>query len=360
MPDSRSRSRLAAALLPLALGACGDAAGPNPRVGPPLVQAAAVREADEGARSFTGVVAARVQSDLGFRVGGKVVARLVDTGQSVRRGQVLMRIDPTDLGLAEKGQRETVAALRARASQASADEARLQGLVEAGAISAQAYDQAKAAADGARAELAAAEASARAAGDAHGYAELKADADGVIVETLAEPGQVVAAGQAVIRLAQEGPREAAVSFPETVRPAIGSAATAEVAGASGAVAARLRQLSDAADPRTRTFDARFVLAGEAARAPLGRTVTVTLAAGRGPGMLVPIGALHDSGSGPGVWILPPGGGGVRWRKVQIARLDSEDAVVGAGLSLGEHVVALGADQLHEGEAVRTSDQAGAR
>ncbi len=308
MSNLHSRPCLAAALLPLALGACGKMTAADPRDGGPLVQAAAVREADEGARSFTGVVAARVQSDLGFRVGGKVVARLVDTGESVRRGQALMRIDPTDLGLAEKGQRETVAALRARAAQASADEARLRGLAEAGAISAQSYDQAKAAADSARAELAAGEASARAAGDAHGYAELRADADGVIVETLAEPGQVVAAGQVVIRLAQQGPREAAVSFPETVRPAIGSTATAEVAGASGVFAARLRQLSDAADPRTRTFDARFVLTGEGGACSARTHRNRRARRRRGAGVLVPIGALHDPGSGAGVWIVPGGGG----------------------------------------------------
>ncbi|MEI9886101.1 MAG: efflux RND transporter periplasmic adaptor subunit [Rhizomicrobium sp.] len=345
-------SRFGAALLVLLLGACGGSAGPDPRAEPPLVQVATVRPAGGASRSFTGVVAARVQSDLGFRVGGKVVERLVNAGDRVRLGQPLMRIDPTDLGLAVAARQEAVAAARARWIQAAADERRLGALKQAGAISAQAYEQARAAADSTRAQLTAAEADARTAGNARDYAVLRADADGVVVETLAEPGQVVAVGQVVVRLAQQGPREAAVSLPESVRPAIGSRALATIEGASAASPARLRQLSDAADPRTRTFDARFVLTGDAAQTPLGRTVNVTLAAAAGGGVAVPIPALHDSGAGTGVWVLPPGASRVQWRGVRVARLDAETATLAAGLRPGERVVALGADQLHAGETVR--------
>ncbi|MEI9989040.1 MAG: efflux RND transporter periplasmic adaptor subunit [Rhizomicrobium sp.] len=345
-------SRSAAATLVLLLAGCGGAADRDPRAEPPLVQVATVRPASNASRSFTGVVAARVQSDLGFRVGGKVVERLVNVGDLVRRGQPLMRIDPTDLGLAVAEQQQAVAAARARAAQTAADERRLRGLDQTGAISAQAYDQAKAAADSARAQLAAAEAIARTAGNARDYAVLRADADGVVVDTLAEPGQVVAAGQVVVRLAQGGPREAAVSLPESVHPAIGSTAVATIEGATAASPARLRQLSDAADPRTRTFDARYVLTGDAAQVPLGRTVDVALVM-RGDGnVAVPLGALHDFGSGPGVWVLPPGTGRVQWRGVRVARLDAESAVVAAELRPGERVIALGADQLHAGEIVR--------
>ncbi len=283
----------------------------------------------------------------------------MNAGDRVRRGQSLMRIDPTDLGLAVAEQQEAVASARARAAQAAADERRLRGLDQTGAISAQAYDQAKAAADSAQAQLAAAEATARTAGNARDYAVLRADADGVVVDTLAEPGQVIAAGQVAVRLAQEGPREAAVSLPETVRPAIGSTAVATIEGAAAGSPARLRQLSDAADPHTRTFDARYVLTGEAALVPLGRTVDVALVM-RGDGnVAVPLGALHDFGSGPGVWVLSAAGR-VQWRGVRVARLDAESAVVAAGLRPGERVVALGADQLHADEIVRVPGAEAAR
>ncbi|MUI52398.1 efflux RND transporter periplasmic adaptor subunit, partial [Pseudomonas aeruginosa] len=153
----------------------------------PLVRITTIQSATATSRAFTGIVAARVQSDLGFRVSGKVLQRLVDTGQTVKRGQVLLRLDPIDLQLAAHAQREAVTAARARAQQASDDEARYRALRGTGAVSASAYDQYKAAADAARAQLSAAEAQAKVAGNATSYAELLADADGIVMETLAEP-----------------------------------------------------------------------------------------------------------------------------------------------------------------------------
>src|SRR6185436_8222871 len=163
----------------------------------PLVRVVAVKKTTSSERSFTGVVAARVQSDLGFRVSGKVLERLVDAGQSVKRDQPLMRIDPVDLKLAMRAQAESVAAARAFARQTAEDEARYRDLVAGGAVSASAYDKVKAAAESARAQLNAAEAQADVSRNEASYAVLSADADGVVVDTLAEPGQVVAAGQVV-------------------------------------------------------------------------------------------------------------------------------------------------------------------
>ncbi|MDU7680789.1 MAG: efflux RND transporter periplasmic adaptor subunit, partial [Klebsiella grimontii] len=222
---------LAVCLLPFALAACGDVSGTDdPRTQPPLVRSATVVSAMDASRAFTGVVVARVQSDLGFRVQGKILERLVDTGQNVKRGQPLMRLDPVDLGLQAQAQQQAVAAARARAKQAAADEARYRGLVAAGAVSASAYDQIKAAADTAKAELNAAQAQANVAQNATGYTVLLADADGVVMETLAEPGQVVSAGQPVVRLARAGQREASVQLPETLRPAPASEAEAMLYG----------------------------------------------------------------------------------------------------------------------------------
>jgi RND family efflux transporter MFP subunit len=256
------------------LAGCGRSAA-DPRTDPPLVRIASAGAAEGTGREFTGVVGARVQSDLGFRVAGKVVARLVDAGQAVRRGQPLMRIDPTDYTLAAQASAQTVAAARARAVQTSADELRYRRLISTGFVTASAYDQRKAAALAARADLAAAEAQSRVSRNDASYTVLVADADGIIAETLAEPGQVVEAGQTVVRLARSGPREAIVALPETLRPALGTVAQARTySGLLGT--AQLRQLSDAADPATRTFEARFVLAGSPATAPLGSTITVGL------------------------------------------------------------------------------------
>ncbi|HCC6009930.1 TPA: biotin/lipoyl-binding protein, partial [Klebsiella pneumoniae] len=153
---------LAVCLLPLALAGCGEPADhDDPRIRPPLVRVATVERAEAGSRAFTGVVVARTQSDLGFRVAGKVLERRVETGQSVKRGQLLLRLDPADLALQAQSQQRAVDAARARA------------------------------------DLSAAQAQANVAQNATGYAGLLADADGVVVETLAEPGQVVSAGQVV-------------------------------------------------------------------------------------------------------------------------------------------------------------------
>lgn len=351
--------------LPLALVACGEKAPSDPRTEAPLVRAATIQGAAAASRTFTGTVAARVQSDLGFRVAGKVLERLVDAGQSVKRGQALMRIDPADLKLAAHAQQEAVAAARARAQQTAQDEARYHDLIGTGAISASAYDQIKAAADAAKAQLNAAEAQAEVARNASRYAELAADADGVVMETLVEPGQVVNAGQVVVRVAHAGRREALIQLPETLRPALGSVGQAALFGKEGAsVPTKLRQLSDAADRLTRTFEARYVLDGELANAPLGTTVTIQIpdanaGAGAQGGWWVPIGALSDAGKGPGVWVIQGEPAKVFWRAVAVQRLGDDGARIAGQFKAGERVVALGTHLLHEGERVRLADQAAA-
>jgi multidrug efflux pump subunit AcrA (membrane-fusion protein) len=148
-----------------------------------------------------------------------------------------------------------------------------------------------------------------------------------------------------------------VNLPETLRPAIGSPAQARLYGSSsGTSPARLRQLSDAADPATRTYEARYVLEGEAARAPLGATVTVRVAANEADEAAeVPIGALYDDGKSTGLWVLDPGTSSVSFHAVQARRLAAETAVV-AGVRSGERVVALGAHLLHQGDRVRVAEQ----
>lgn len=344
-------------VLPLALIACGKAPPSDPRTEAPLVRVAIVEDAGAAARSFSGTVAARVQSDLGFRVAGKVQERLVDAGQRVKRGQPLLRIDPVDLKLAARAQQDAVAAAQARAQQAGEDEARYRDLRGTGAISASTYDQIKAAADSARAQLSAAQAQAEVARNANRYTDLLADADGVVMETLVEPGQVVAAGQPVVRLAHAGRREAVIQLPETLRPQVGSVAQATLFGnAAVTVPATLRQLSESADRLTRTFEARYVLDGALGDAPLGTTVSLRIAddtaAGAQAGLQVPLAALFDAGKGPGVWVIAGNPAKVRWRPVTVLGLDDDHATVAGKLARGERIVALGAHLLRDGEQVR--------
>lgn len=325
----------------------------DPRSAPPVVAIAEARTLGHVERGFTGSITARVQSNLGFRVPGKIVERLVDVGERVVAGQPLMRIDESDLQLALTARQNAVAAARAVAVQARADDRRYADLVAKGWATKQRHEQARAALDSAEAQLAAAEAEARVAENEADYSTLEAGADGVVMETLGEPGQVVAAGQVVVRLAHAGPREAIVALPEAVRPILGSQAEATVYGLDRRRwPARLRQLSDSADPQTRTYEARYVLDGDAASAPLGATVTLWIADADAADVVeVPIGAVLDNGRKTGVWIVDEATSTVGFRPVTIRRLSGETAIV-SGLEPGERVAALGAHLLHEGEAVR--------
>src|SRR5829696_913823 len=256
----------AAALAAVSLRTQGASAVSDPRQEAPIVRLVAATQVAGPERRFTGVIATRVQSNLGFRVAGKIVERFVNVGQQVKAGQPLMRIDETDLRLALTAKRNAVAAACASFVQLEADERRYASLLNKGWVSRQRYEQAKAASDTAEAQLAAAEAEARVAENEATYSVLVADAD-----------------------------EAVVALPETIRPAIGSVAEAAVYGSDGRrYTAHLRQLSHSADAQTRTYEARYVLDGEAAAAPLGATVTIRVAGqANQPEIQVPLGAVLD-------------------------------------------------------------------
>lgn len=344
-----------AAFAVLAIPTQESSANKDPRQNPPLVRVATATMPAGSERGFTGSVAARVQSQLGFRVPGKIIERYVNDGEQVEAGDRLMRIDDTDLRLALTAKQKTVEAMRAVLVHAVEEEKRYAELSKRGlAASRQRYEQAKAAQDTAAAQLAAAQADARIAKNEAAYAVLTADTDGTVVETLGEPGQVVAAGQIVVRLARTGPREAVVHLPETVRPPLGSVAEATLYRTnSRRYSATLRQLSDTADPQTRTYEARYVLEGDAANAPLGATVTVRIPELKDKQEVdVPISAVLDEGNRTGVWVVDQDLSSVTFRPVTITRLGEETATV-TDLRAGERIVALGVHLLADGQSVRT-------
>ncbi|MGU3362138.1 efflux RND transporter periplasmic adaptor subunit [Methylobacterium sp. M6A4_1b] len=339
----------------LALAACSPAeTAVTPQA--PLVQVAEVVAGPGAVSRYTGVIRARTESNLGFRVGGKIFERLVDPGDRVRLGQPLMRLDRTDFSLALNAARASVEAARAQMIKAKADEERSRKLVADGWTSRQTYDQNKSAADAAIAQFANAEAQASQIRNQAGYAELQADADGVVMEVPSEPGQVVAAGQTVVKLARDGAREAEVFLPEgSRRAAEGEASATLYAEGASTYPARLRELSATADPATRTYRARYILSGGGEAAPLGATVTLQLkerAATRTVSVEVPLGALFDQGRGTTVWRYDAASETVRPQAVQVARMGEERAEIVAGLSPGDRIVALGAHLLKADQKVR--------
>ena len=325
---------------------------------PRLVRTFTVIPARGSAAEFTGVIHARTESDLGFRVPGKIIEKLVKDGDHVKRGQALMRLDPTDLQLAAAAAREAVESARAQNKLALADERRLHKLVAMKAVSVQEYDRAKSSADATTAQLKAAIAHSAQLENQVGYAVLKAEADGVIMETPADVGQVVGAGTVVIRLAHDGAREAVVNLPEGEAKMAKSTAVANLYADPGrSFPAQLRELSAMADPLTRTYQARYILGGAGENAPLGATVTVhpdqEETEGAGQQYEIPIGALYDGGAGASVWVINPATSIVSRQPVEVAKLGSETALISKGLKPGEHILALGAHLVKEGEQVKT-------
>jgi RND family efflux transporter MFP subunit len=327
----------------------------DPRLKAPLVQFVAIKPDTRQQRTFSGTVEAREQSNLAFRVSGKITARLVDSGQHVNKGQVLMRLDKENLELQVIASQRAIDAAQAELFKVSADELRMRDLVDNGTISAQQYDHAVAALRSAKANLSMIKANASVVENSNKYSELVADADGIIVSTQGEPGQVVSAGQQVIQLAKDDLREAVISLPETIRPALNSLATANYFNSAIiATPTHLRELSNSADPITRTYEARYVLEGDVTP-PLGSTVSITVNLGTKQGtVLVPLGALYDDGQGTGVWTLNKKESTVSLTRVKVSRISTETASIQGDFDKGELIAAMGAHRLHENELVRVS------
>lgn len=348
-----TRHALSSLLMAALLAGCsGQAQDTDPRTQDPLVIQEHVRSQDQQERRFLGRIGARVDSPLGFRVGGKIQDRLIQNGDRVTRGQVLMTLDPKDLKLDHQARLAAVQAAQAQADQAQADLKRMQLLVDQGAVSRQAYEQSRQAATSAQANLRSAQAQADISRNADQYSSLKADADGIVTEQLADVGQVVAAGQAVLRLAHDGPRDVLVSLPEQLDVPQGTQGRIELPGQTALAPVRLRELAQSSDPATRSFLARFALEDERLTPRLGSSAILYLdLPHEQPLTRVPLTALFDAGQGPGVWLIKDDQT-VQWHSVRIARLEQEDAYLSEGPQIGAPIVALGANLLHEGQKVR--------
>jgi RND family efflux transporter MFP subunit len=261
-------------------------------------------------RSFVATIRPRVETDQGFRVGGKVVRRLVEVGDRVSAGQPLATLDETDLRLQVEQAEADLGALQSAVAQADAEERRVVSLRRQGWSTDASFDRQRAATDDARARLERARRTLALARNALDYATLRADSDGVVTASFVEPGQVVAAGQAAVRVAREGEKEAAIAVPESLVARIREqrASLSLWSAPDRPLQAALREVSPAADPATRTYAARFSLPGADASVKLGMTATVTLSEPEGAAVArLPLSALFSQGSGASVWTVSDDG-----------------------------------------------------
>src|SRR6202030_2669718 len=338
-----------------ALAACDDPAtsATATPVRPVQVQRVVFAPADEN-REFAGVVRARYETDLGFRVAGKIVARLINVGDRVRAGDVVARLDPRDLPLQVESADAELTAATSNLAQAAADELRYQNLRTRGYAAVADYERKKAAKDEAEGRMERAQRALDLARNQLAYADLKADADGVITATMAEAGQVVALGQAVARLAHRGEMEAVVALPETrLAEARQSHASVRLwSDPNRRFSARLRELSPQADTATRTYAARFTIESPDDTVALGMTATVVLSRPTDTMVAkVPLAAILNRGTGPTVYRVDDAGVLER-RSVIVSSFNEVAALVTSGLEDGDQIVTLGVQMLEAGQKVR--------
>jgi RND family efflux transporter MFP subunit len=322
----------------LALAACGNPP-PPPAAAPFVKTTLAGAQQGAGVAVYSGEIRARHETTLAFRVGGKLVERLVDAGAVVKPGQALARLDPADLTL-QAGQAEAQRAL------AEADAKRYRDLRAKNFISQSALDARETA-------LRTADAQAALARNQSAYAVLRADKAGAIAQVLAEPGQVVSAGQGVLRLAEAGEVEVAIAIPESRLAGLKPGVPAEIGfwADRKPLRGRLRELSPVADPVTRTYAARVSLLDADPAVALGMTATVRFALVATDALIVPRAAIFQQGQQPAVWVVGADDT-ISLRPVTVAAYQDAGAAIADGLKAGERIVAAGVHKLNAGEKVR--------
>ncbi len=304
---------------------------------------------------YSAEVRARVESRLGFRIAGKLVQRTAEQGQRVTAGQVLAQIDAQDYQLAAQAALAQVSAAQSQRDLAAADFKRFEALKAQNFISGAELERRDAALKAADAALNQAKAQAQAQTNQAGYARLMASHAGVITGVDAEVGQVVSAGQPVLRLAHDGPRDAVFAVSEQMAMALklGQTMQATLASTGQALQGKVRELAASADPVTRTYAVKLAL-DASERLPLGATVNV-LATGL-PGsqsavIKLPTSALRQEGQGTVVWLLDEANMTVNTLPVQVGRVDGNEVVISSGLQPGQKVVSAGVHVLSPGQKV---------
>lgn len=313
----------------------------------------------DNAVTYSGNIQARIESRLGFRVGGKVAARLVDVGATVKKGQVLARLDLADLMLAETGSRAQLEAARTERDLARNDLKRFDDLYAKGFISAAEQQRRKATYDAAEARYRQAQAGLSSQSNQLAYGELLADAEGVVTAIEAEVGQVVSPGQPVVRVARTAEKEVVIALPEdqVAQVRVGSAATVRLwADDARTLPGRVREIAPAADAATRTYTVRIALPNPPAELRLGMTATVMLAHDAGAQALsVPLSALLQADGQSQVWIYDPASQSVSPVAVTLGDPVGNRVTVTQGLHSGQHVITAGVHLLKPGQKVRVMD-----
>lgn len=315
-----------------------------------------------GVQEYAAEVQARTESQLGFRVDGKLVRRQAEVGRHVAAGELLAQLDPEDLRLAQTAAQATVRSAQVNAEMAQADFKRFRELYEQGFISAAELDRRETTLKAARAQLEQARAQAGVQANQAAYSDLRASVAGVVTAVMAEPGAVLAAGTPVLRLAHDGPRDVVFAVPEDevgrLRTMLGRPGAVRVRlwGREDTMPATVREVAAAADPATRTFAVKADVGAGAAQ--LGQTASVLIEQPRVEGVAkLPLTAVVQFQGKTSVWVLDRATMTVRPQPIETGGTDGNSVVVAGGLASGAVVVTAGAHVLSPGQKVRLYEEA---
>ncbi len=303
---------------------------------------------------FSGDVRARVESRLGFRVGGKIAARKIDVGSLVKRGQVLMQLDPQDLKLLQAQAQAALQAAQSNRDLARAELSRYQELRSKNFVSQAVLDAKQTTYKAAESNVAQARAAYAGQSNQAGYAALLANVDGVVTKVDAEVGQVVAAGTPVVWIAQAGEKEVVIGIPEDKVADLRTITDVRVriwANPQAVLQGKLRELSPVADPVTRTYAAKITILNAPAEVKLGMTAYVSFVAKTPDAMFaVPLTALLQDKAATAVWLVE--NGAVRLVPVQIGGTSGDDVLLASGVAAGQTIVTAGVNLLKAGQKVK--------
>jgi len=338
-----------------ALAACSEPPAPPPAEPRPVRVASVEPRGGGEVVSLAGTVQAETEINLGFRIDGRMVERLVNVGDRVVGGQVVARLDRTNEENGLRAARAQLAASQAQLTEAQANYGRARELLRTGFGTRQRYDQAAQQLQTARSAADSAQAQVNIAENRLGYTELVADAPGTVTARGAEPGEVVAPGRMIVRLAREGGLDGVFDVPPAVKDRAPPNVLVTVAltlDPSVRATGRVREVSPSADPVTGTFRVRIGLENPPPGLRLGSTVTGSMEVESGAGYAVPASALTRQGSAPAVWIVDPQARTVALRPVEVLRHDPAHAIIGSGIGQGDVIVTAGVQALRPGQQVR--------
>ena len=341
-------------LTSLFLTGCEQTQPPTPVPRPALVLTVGARTT-AAPSVLIGEIRSRYETTQGFRIGGKIVKRFVDVGAVVGKGQILAKLDNQDSGLTSKAAQAQVQSAQADMALAQAELDRLQQLYQRKFISKQALDIQAAKFKSAAALVKQTQAQAAVSDNQSIYTDLRAERDGVVTEIHAEPGQVVAAGEAVVRIAIPQNREVAIAVPESLMQEININTPAVVrlwADPSHSYQGKVREVAPAADSITRTFQVRVALSDADDQVRLGMTAGVRFHNPDSRILLLPLPAVSQQAGKTQVWVVNPENGQVQPRAVQTGMFREDGVVITEGLKDGEQVVVAGVHTLVPGQIVR--------